>query len=93
MLAQGVAGRERLPGKHGGAASVRYVAVQVMVEDRPGQLTRLFADVGLAGVNVEDVRIEHQFGKPTGVVELDVREADERALADTLRGHGWTVDE
>ncbi len=93
VLSRGVAGRERLPGKHGGAASVRFVAVQVMVEDRPGQLTRLFADVGLAGVNVEDVRIEHQFGKPTGVVELDVREEEERALADTLRGHGWTVHE
>ncbi len=92
VLARGVAGRDRLPGKHG-AASVRYVAVQVMVEDRPGQLTRLFADVGMAGVNVEDVRIEHQFGKPTGVVELDVRREQERALADTLRRRGWTVHE
>jgi len=90
VLDRGVLGRGRLPGKHG-AAPIRMVAVQVVVDDRPGQLARLFADAGQSGVNVEDVRIEHRFGQPTGAVELDVRLGQQHVLAAALRSSGWTV--
>jgi prephenate dehydrogenase len=43
-----------------------------VVADQPGELGRLFADIGAAGVNLEDVRIEHTQGRPTGLVELDI---------------------
>ncbi|HSK55349.1 MAG TPA: prephenate dehydrogenase [Jiangellales bacterium] len=90
LLEAGVRGRNRLPGKHGGRPTT-YVTVPVTVEDRPGQLAKLFADAGAAGVNVEDVRIEHVQGIPTGVVEIAVRPGRDEDLARALRSCGWTV--
>ena len=55
------------------------------------QLAQLFADAGAAGVNVEDVRIEHVQGIPTGVVEIAVRPGRDDDLARALRSRGWTV--
>ena len=90
LLDAGVAGQGRLPGKHG-SAQADYAGVPVELADRPGQLAELFADVGVVGVNVEDVRIEHVPGEPVGLVELSVRPEAQPALVDGLRLHGWTV--
>lgn len=90
VLSEGVAGRGRLPGKHG-APHVEYATVTVVVDDKPGQLAALFADAGAAGVNVEDVRIEHSPGQPVGMVELDVRPDADTVLAERLRERGWAV--
>jgi prephenate dehydrogenase len=89
-LAAGRAGHQKVPGKHG-IPAVTYAVVPVVVADRPGELGRLFADAGLTGVNLEDVRIEHSQGRPTGLVELEVRPEAARPLADGLRGSGWEV--
>ena len=62
-----------LPGKHGGApADVRRRPGRRARTD-PGELARLFVASGEAGVNVEDVAIEHSPGQPVGLVELSVR--------------------
>ena len=90
LLEAGVAGRARLPGKHGGRQTA-FATLPVVVQDRPGQLAQLFADAGAAGVNVEDVRIEHVQGIPTGVVEIAVRPGSDEVLARALRSRGWTV--
>jgi len=90
LLRAGVDGRGRLPGKHG-APPTDYATVSVVVDDRPGQLAALFADAGRAGVNVEDVRIEHSPGQPVGTVELDVRPGADTALTAALRAAGWSV--
>lgn len=90
VLRDGVDGRARLPGKHG-AVAAEYATVMVVVDDRPGQLARLFADAGAAGVNVEDVRIDHSPGQPLGLVELDVRPGSETTLERALAERGWTV--
>jgi prephenate dehydrogenase len=58
QLERGVAGTRKIPGKHGTPA-VAYTEVVVAIPDHPGALARLFADVGRAGVNVEDISIEH----------------------------------
>lgn len=92
LLAAGVAGRSRLPGKHG-APPTEFATLLVVVDDRPGQLARLFADAGEAGVNVEDVRIDHSPGQPVGTVEVAVRPGRQGGLARTLRAHGWVVHE
>jgi prephenate dehydrogenase len=89
-LASGVAGHRKVPGKHG-SAPVSYAVVPVVVADRPGELGRLFADAGATGVNLEDVRIEHAAGRPTGLVELEVRPDVASALAAGLRSAGWDV--
>jgi prephenate dehydrogenase len=90
LLRSGVTGRARLPGKHG-TPHVEFVTVEVVVHDRPGQLAKLFADVDAAGVNVEDVRIDHSPGQPLGLVEIDVRPGADLTLAAALRSRGWGV--
>lgn len=90
VLRSGVDGRSRLPGKHG-AVHTEFATVVVVVDDRPGQLAQLFADVGTAGINVEDVRIDHSPGQPVGLVELDVRPGAEEQLGESLRNRGWTI--
>ena len=65
------AGTRAIPGKHGGRRS-RTAIVYVSVPDQPGELARLFADAGESGVNIEDVRIDHDPGRPVGLVELIV---------------------
>lgn len=90
VLQAGVDGRARLPGKHG-AAHVEFATVFIVVDDRPGQLARLFADADAAGVNVEDVRIDHVPGQAEGVVELDVQAGADGTLRDYLSTHGWTI--
>ena len=54
-----------IPGKHGGPGW-RTASVFVSVPDHPGELARLFADAGDIGVNIEDVRIDHDPGPRYG---------------------------
>lgn len=89
-LLAGAKGYARVPGKHG-SASTRYAVVPVVVADQPGELGRLFADIGAAGVNLEDVRIEHTQGRPTGLVELEVQPSSAELLAGSLRDQDWDV--
>jgi len=90
LLDVGRAGVARIPGKHGGAPR-EFTVVQVVIRDQPGELTRLFDAAGRAGVNIEDVRIEHSPGLPVGVAELSVRPAEAGPLLDALEAGGWPV--
>ena len=89
-LAAGVVGVAKVPGKHG-SQPVAYATVPVVIADRPGELGRLFAAAASTEVNLEDVRIEHAQGRPTGLVELEVRPESAAALADGLRAQGFEV--
>ncbi len=88
LLARGVAGTRAIPGKHGGPVSPTR-PVYVSVPDHPGELARLFADAGASGVNIEDVHIDHDPGRPVGVVELVVAEDRAEHLHDALESRGW----
>lgn len=90
VLRRGNAGRARVPGKHGQAPAA-YETVAVLISDRPGELARIFADAGAAGVNVEDVRIEHATGAQAGHVQLMVDPAAAAALTAALRERGWAL--
>jgi len=90
LLDRGQAGVARIPGKHGGAPR-EFAVVQVVIPDQPGELARLFDATGAAGVNIEDVRIEHSPGLPVGVAELSVRPAEAGVLLDALDAGGWPV--
>ena len=90
LLDRGRAGVERIPGKHGTVAPV-FAQVQVVIKDQPGELTALFDAAGAAGVNIEDVRIEHSPGLPVGVAELSVRPDEKAALLQALQAGGWTM--
>jgi len=88
-LAGGNAGVSRLPGKHG--QDRRFASVVVLIDDRPGQLGRLFAELGELGINIEDVRLEHSPGAQIGIVELAVvPEALARTVED-LTARGWRI--
>lgn len=88
LLVNGVAGRDRLPGKHGGEVT-DAVTVSVVIEDAPGQLAALFHRAGDAGVNLEDVRIEHTLGRERAIAHLVVRPAGEGPLRESLTAGGW----
>ncbi|MFJ4769534.1 prephenate dehydrogenase [Streptomyces uncialis] len=90
VLRRGNAGQSRVPGKHG-SAPASYESVVVLIGDEPGQLARIFADADRAGVNIEDVRIEHATGRQEGLVQLMVLPAAMPALIAALRERGWSL--
>ncbi|WP_329036003.1 prephenate dehydrogenase [Streptomyces sp. NBC_00178] len=90
VLRRGNAGRVRVPGKHG-AAPASYEVVAVLISDRPGELAAIFADAGRAGVNIEDVRIEHATGQQAGLVQLMVEPSAAPSLSAALGERGWSI--
>ena len=90
LLDRGRAGVGRIPGKHGGQPR-KFTVVQVVIADRPGELARLFNAAGAAGVNIEDIRLEHSPGLPVGVAELSVRPDQAATLLDAMEDGGWPV--
>ncbi|GAA3307326.1 prephenate dehydrogenase [Streptomyces cinereospinus] len=90
VLRRGNAGQVRVPGKHGTAPRA-YEVVAVLIDDQPGQLARIFADAGQAGVNIEDVRIEHATGRQAGLVQLMVEPKAVPVLGAALRERGWAL--
>jgi prephenate dehydrogenase len=90
LLARGVAGTRAIPGKHGEPTRPTR-SVFVSVPDHPGELARLFADAGASGINIEDVHIDHDPGRPVGLVELLVEEAGAEHLLASLESRGWVT--
>ena len=89
-IAAGNTGHARIPGKHG-AAPAAYTVVTVLIPDEPGQLGRLFQDVGDAGINLEELNLEHNLGQPFGQLELSVLPGVAGELVETLTARGWRV--
>ena len=85
----GNTGLERLPGKHG--VDRRFASLTVMVDDRPGQLAKLFNDVGDADANIEDLRLEHSPGAQVGLAEISVLPEVLERLTDELAARGWRI--
>jgi prephenate dehydrogenase len=89
-IAAGNAGQARIPGKHG-AAPTAYTTVRVLIPDEPGQLGRLFADIGTIGTNIEEFHLDHGLGQPFGLAEVDVVPAAAAGLASALADRGWRL--
>lgn len=66
--------------------------VRAVLPDRPGALASVVVAAGEAGVNVEDLRLDHLPGRPQGTVELLVAAAARPALERALRGAGFVVE-
>jgi prephenate dehydrogenase len=90
LLDRGRAGTRAIPGKHGGPTRPMR-SVFVSVPDHPGELARLFADAGASEVNIEDIHIDHDPGRPVGLVELLVEEARAEYLLGALESRGWVT--
>jgi len=89
-IRRGNEGVERLPGKHGQNRR-RFDALVVMVDDTPGQLGRLFGDLGELGVNVEDLRLEHSPGAQLGLAEISVVPSAALRTREGLEERGWRI--
>lgn len=90
LIADGNTGARRIPGKHGGAPMI-YEEVTVLVPDEPGELGRLFTEVGEIGVNIEDFTLEHSANQPVGRGLISVIPTSARTLEEGLRQRGWNV--
>lgn len=89
-LVKGNQGRDRLPGKHGSLQQSTATLV-VRLDDKPGELARLFAAAAKSQINLEDVRIDHSLGQPTGLVELTVALTSFDLLRPALENEDFVV--
>lgn len=90
LIAEGNAGQARIPGKHG-APPQAFAVVTVVVDDSPGQIATVLAHVGEAGVNVEDLRMDHSAGYQVGMLEISVVPGRKQELTEALTARGWKV--
>jgi prephenate dehydrogenase len=90
VLESGRRGTDLIPGKHGSQPD-RLDIVHVQVADRPGELSRLMADTGQSGVNIEDLRLDHDLGRPVGLAEIAVALGVGDDLVAALTARGWTA--
>jgi len=88
-LAGGNAGVARIPGKHG--QDRRFASIIVLVDDTPGELGRLFTELGEIGVNIEDLRLEHSPGAQIGLAEIAVLPEAQQRTIDDLIERGWRI--
>lgn len=89
VLAEGVAGVSRLPGKHG--TSTSYASLIVVIDDSPGELARLLTQLGDWGVNLEDLGLEHSPGAQVGFADLTVARGVVADVESKLRDSGWRI--
>lgn len=88
-IRRGNDGVDRLPGKHG--QNRRFESLVVMIDDTPGQLGRLFGELGELEVNVEDLRLEHSPGAQFGLAEISVTPSVIRHAEEGLVARGWKI--
>jgi len=89
-LEAGNQGIARIPGKHG-SRNTAYASLVVMIDDKPGELARLLNEIGHAGLNIEDLKLDHAAGAQVGLVELSVLPKIEAALIELLATKGWKL--
>ena len=89
-LTRGNLGAAMLPGKHG-SKQTQYSVVTVIVDDKPGELARLLAEVGDIGVNLEELKLEHSPSSQIGLVELFVLPSASEMLSAELQNREWRL--
>lgn len=90
LLARGNAGRALVPVKRS-STDADFAVVRVRVADRRGQLAAVLVAASGAGIDVEDVRVEHLPSRASGVIELVVAADGRQRAGALLRAAGWDV--
>jgi len=95
--------RQALPGQGAsrgnalGRARVRQPHALEVREERiarsavPGELARLLTEIGDAGINLEDLLLEHSPGQPVGLASLSVLPGSTGRLVEVLANRGWRI--
>ncbi|NDE71198.1 MAG: prephenate dehydrogenase [Actinobacteria bacterium] len=86
----GAEARTKASGKHG-ALPRNYVELLIVIDDRPGQLSRLFQECAEVNANIEDLSIEHSPGQETGLISLSFSSIDAEKVMKHLETRGWKV--
>lgn len=89
-IAAGNVGVGRIPGKHGGVRTA-YDVVTVLVPDAPGELARLLVEVGAAGINLEELQLEHAPRQAVGLASVSVLRGLGARLEEELTALGWRI--
>ena len=90
LIAAGRAGKDLIPGKHGGRAR-EYSYLPIVIDDKPGQLGAIFNECAAMQVNVEDLNIEHSPGQLSALITLSLSSLDAEKLSAHLTSIGWNV--
>lgn len=90
FLQKGKAGRDKIPGKHG-SSNRDYAYLSIVIDDKPGELARIFNECAAISVNIEDLTIEHSPGQETGLITLALSVADCDNLSSHLEKLGFKV--
>jgi prephenate dehydrogenase len=90
FMQAGNIGKAKIPGKHGEQAR-DYAYLAVVIDDKPGQLARIFNECADINVNIEDLSMEHSPGQETGLITLALSEADCVKLSSHLEKVGFKV--
>jgi prephenate dehydrogenase len=90
LISEGQRGRSVIPGKHGGLAR-NYSYLDIVIDDKPGQLAAIIEACAAARVNIEDLAIEHTPGQQTGLITLAFSPEDSAIVAAHLEKEGWKV--
>ena len=88
IFRKGQEGRKLISGKHGGKPR-NYMLFHIVIDDRPGVLGELFALCGEAGVNVEDLDLEHSPNQETGLITIAIAPEQDEIFASALKDRGW----
>ena len=87
---KGNTGKSKIPGKHG-AKNRDYSYLPIVIDDKPGELARIFNECAKVSVNIEDLSIEHSPGQETGLITLALSSSDCIKLSNHLENLGFKV--
>ena len=87
---KGNTGKSKIPGKHG-AKNRDYSYLPIVIDDKPGELARIFNECATVSVNIEDLSIEHSPGQETGLITLALSSSDCIKLSNHLENLGFKV--
>ena len=87
---KGNTGKSKIPGKHG-AKNRDYSYLPIVIDDKPGELARIFNECATVSVNIEDLSIEHSPGQETGLITLALSNSDCIKLSNHLENLGFKV--
>ena len=90
FMEKGNRGKNKIPGKHGEKAR-DYSFLPIVIDDKPGELARIFNECANISVNIEDLSIEHSPGQETGLITLALSDTDCEKLSAHLGNLGFKV--